>query len=199
MSSQPWSLTLRWLHWGLAVSVTLQLFLSLVMEGPGEAEGLEAWAFMAHELFGLLAFSFAILHWLWILSGHDGGWRHVLPWFGEALTAVWRDVKGVLGLKLPGGGPTPGLPGLVEGLGLMLVTFQGAVGFVIFILLPPEGELPEAFEWLGEIHENLGGLVWIYWFGHGGMAIVHRLAGDNVIKRVSPFARADDQGQGNHV
>lgn len=193
MVKHCWSLTVRWLHLGLAVSVTLQLFLSLVMEEPGEAQGWQAWAFVAHEVFGLTAFSFAILHWLWIMSGHDGGWRHLFPLAPSSWNRVWNDARGLMRLHLPEGGAEPGLPGLVEGLGLCLVTVQGGVGFAIFILLPPEGELPEMFEWLAELHEVLGGWVWGYWFAHGGMALVHRLAGDDVLRRISPFSgsRAD--------
>ncbi|BCX81787.1 hypothetical protein MIT9_P1367 [Methylomarinovum caldicuralii] len=182
-----WSPTLRWLHFGLALAVTLQLFLSLVMEEPGEAEGLEAWAFMAHELFGLTAFALALLHWGWVLSGHDGGWRHLFPWDRQGRQAVWRELSGLLRGRLPEGGPQPGLPGLVEGVGLGLVTLQGASGFVIFLLLPPEGELPERFEFLSELHEACGSGVWIYWFGHVGMALLHRLRGDAVVARISPF------------
>jgi len=179
----------RWLHLGLAFSVTLQLFLSLVMEEPGEAQGLEAWAFVAHEFFGLTSFSLAILHWVWILAGYDGGWRHLLPYHHAGLQALWRDFQGLLALRFPEGGPRPGLPGLVEGLGLSVVTAQGALGFAIFTLLSPEGDLPEPYEWLAEGHEALGTLVWIYWFGHAGMAVLHRLAGDQVVKRISPFSR----------
>jgi len=182
-----WSLTVRWLHLGLALSVTLQLFLSLVMEAPGEAEGWQLWAFMAHEWFGLMAFSFALLHWPWFFSGHDGGWRHLFPWDRQGRRAVRVDFGGLLRLRLPEGGARPGLPGLVEGLGLALVTLQGAVGFAIFIVLPPQGELPERFELLAEMHEFLGSLIWFYWFGHGGMALIHRLAGDDVLRRISPF------------
>ncbi len=183
---QSWSLTLRWLHFGLALSVTIQLFLSLVMEEPGEAEGLEAWAFMAHELFGLTAFAFALLHWLWVLSGQDGGWRHLFPWDRVGRQAVRRDLAGLLRGRLPEGGPQPGLPGLVEGIGLVLVTLQGASGFAIFLVLPPQGELPERFEMLSELHEALGSGVWLYWFGHVGMALVHRLRGDAVVARIVP-------------
>ncbi len=185
-----WSLTIRWLHFGLAVSVTLQLFLSLVMEEPGEAEGVEAWAFMAHELFGLTAFSFALLHWPWLLTGHDGGLGRLFPWDRRGMRTVVADLVSLLRLRLPAGGPRPGLPALVEGAGLTLVTLQGAVGFVIFVLSPPQGEIPEAFEWLGEIHEALGSLIWIYWFGHGGMALAHHLTGDATLRRISPFTRA---------
>ncbi len=188
MNSQSWSLTIRWLHLGLAFSVTLQLFLSLVMEEPGEAEGYGAWAFAAHEIFGLTAFSFAILNWLWVASGRDGGLKHLLPYHPDGLKAVWQDVKGLLRFRLPQGGAVAGLPGLIEGLGLSVVTVQGAVGFAIFVLLPADGELPETYEWLGELHEAFGSLVWIYWFGHGGMAVCHRLLGDDVLRRISPFS-----------
>ncbi len=191
MNLQRWSSTLRWMHLGLAVSVTLQLLLSLVMEAPGEAEGYEIWAFVAHEVFGLTAFSFAILHWLWIAAGHDGGVKHLFPFYPGGMKAVWKDITGLVRLTLPQGGPLPGLPGLIEGVGLLVVTLQGAVGFAIFILLPPEGELPGTFEWLGELHEVFGSLVWIYWFGHAGMAVVHRLMGDDVLQRISPFSERE--------
>ncbi|MBN2702178.1 MAG: cytochrome b/b6 domain-containing protein [Methylohalobius sp. ZOD2] len=187
METIRWTSTTRWLHLGLAFSVTIQLLLSLVLEEPGEAEGLGRWALIGHELFGLLVLSLALLHWGWILAGHDGGWRRLLPWDGEGRRAVWTDLKGLLGMRLPEGGPRAGLPSLVEGLGLLVVTAQGSVGLAIFVVLPPAGSIPERFEFLYQIHGIIGNLVWLYWFGHVGMALVHRLAGDETLRMISPF------------
>lgn len=184
-----WSLTIRWLHFGLAFSVTLQLFLSLGMADSDEAEGLTQWWFIGHELFGLLALGFAGFHWGWLLSGHDGGFKRLFPWGSAGWRAVGEDLRGLVQLHLPQSGPRPGLPSLVEGLGLSVVTVQGLVGLTIFIVLPPIGGLPEQFEWLTEFHAALGSLVWVYWFGHAGMAILHRFTGDDALRGISPFSR----------
>ncbi len=189
MKTERWSQTIRWLHFGLAFSVTSQLFLSLGMEESDEAEGLTQWLFIGHELFGLLALGFAGFHWGWLLGGHDGGLKRLFPLGSAGWQAVREDLRGLMRLYLPRGGPRPGLPSLVEGLGLSVVTVQGLVGLTMFVVLPPIGQLPEQFEWLTEFHAALGSLVWVYWLGHGGMAILHRFTGDDALGGISPFSR----------
>ncbi len=185
--AEEWSRTTRWLHFMLAITVTAQLFLSLIMEEPGEGEGLEKWAFIAHELFGLAALSIVILKWFWLMGGRDGGIRRILPWNRAELLYVLEDVKGLILGKLPAGGPQPGLPGLIQGLGFLSVTYQGLTGFAIFMVIPPEGKLPESFEFLLEMHEAGGELVWIYWYIHVGMALFHTLCRHALLRQISPF------------
>ncbi len=186
--SKGWSKTSRWLHFLLAITVTAQLFLSLVMEEPGEGEGLEKWAFIAHELFGLAALSVVILKWFWLMGGHDGGVGRLFPWDRAGLGRVWEDFSGLFSGRLPEGGPRKGLPALIQGFGLLSVTFQGTTGFVIFTLIPPQGKLPESFEWLLEMHETGGALVWLYWYLHVGMALFHTWRRDSLLRRISPFS-----------
>lgn len=185
--SSPWSLTLRRLHFLLAITVTLQLLLSLLMDPKGEklARGL----FLVHELNGLLVFTVVVFHWLWLLRGHDGGMRRLFPWlFREGWRAILGDMRGIFHGKLPQGGTKMGLPALVEGIGLLLATLQGTSGVIFFTAASLTGELPAELEPLEELHKLSGELLWVFWFGHVGMALVHTLAGDPVVRTISPFA-----------
>lgn len=187
---RPWSAPIRWLHLGLAGSVTIQLWLSLVMGSPGDAQGITAIALIFHELFGLLVLTFAVLLWLWLTRGHDGGWLRLFPIVNKkGRSAVGADLKGILQGRLPQGGARSGLPGLIQGLGLVIVTFQGLTGFGLFVVLPPEGDLPARFEFLAQIHSALGPWLWLYWLSHGGLALLHGLRKDSVLKAMSPFGR----------
>lgn len=187
MQTGHWSQTIRWLHFGLAFSVTFQLFLSLGMEASDQAEGLTQWWLIGHELFGLLALGLVVLHWGWLQGGHDGGWKRLFPLGGTGWQAVKEDLRRLMQLRLPRGGPRPGLPSLVEGLGLSVVTVQGLVGLTMFAVRPPMGELPEKLDWLTEWHAALGSLVWVYWAGHVGMALLHRITGGDAVREISPF------------
>ena len=181
-----WSPLLRRLHFALALAVTLQLVLSLFMDPKGE--GLKRGLFLIHELDGLLVFACVVFHWLWLACGNDGGLPRLFPWlFSQGRQAILEDLRGLLERKLPTGGPSMGLPALVEGIGLLLVTLQGTTGLIFWTSASVTGALPEALEPMVELHKLGGKLLWVFGIGHGGMALVHALLGDPAVRAISPF------------
>ncbi len=183
-----WSLTLCRLHFSLATTATLQLLLSLRMDPKGE--GWEKALFLVHQLDGLLVFTLVVFHWLWLARGDDGGIVRLFCWLTAAgRRAILDDLRALLRRRLPRGGPRMGLPAAVEGIGLSLVTLQGSTGFLFFTAASLEGTLPEPLQPLVQFHKLCGELLWIFLAGHGGMALLHAVSGDPVLRAISPFRR----------
>lgn len=185
MKSEKWSIQTRWLHIGLAITVTLQLFISLIMEPPDEesASELARAAFEAHEIVGITVFIIVLAHWGWSLASRaDGGLSRLFPWTGSAWAEVKSDIALVLKGRLPDGGPRGGLPGFVHGLGLLAVTTMAATGAVLFFIFPESGEPGDTVEFFAGIHEFIATFVWVYWGGHVALALFHKWAGHNTVR-----------------
>ncbi len=182
-----WSIGIRVLHAALVVTVTLQLILSQMMAPPGEGDGWLLLAFRLHAFFGMTTLLLALIHWWWSWTGRDGGLETLFPWSSQGRMVVWADVQELLHGKLPQGGPQSGLPSFVHGLGLLLVTLQALGGMILFLALPASGPFPEGINPLRILHRWMGRLVMLFWIGHGGMALVHHLKGDKVLKEMLPW------------
>src|SRR3569623_2906429 len=94
MKSGKWSVQPRWLHIGLAVPVTLQLAISLIMEPPDKepATALARAAFEAHEIEGMSALAIELMHWFWSIVGPAArGHAQKIPWTGPAWAPVQAD------------------------------------------------------------------------------------------------------------
>lgn len=180
-----WSATLRWLHLGLAVLVSLQLSLGFAL---AKAEGsLRLWLSLGHESIGFLVLSGCLLHLGWLAEGHDGGLRRLFPTTRASWRALAEDGRRLLQGKLPLGGPRPGLPGLIQGLGLALVTLQGLVGLAMFVAVSPAGELPGELAFLRAWHKALGWGVLGYFGLHLSLALCHLWRRDGVVAAILPW------------
>ncbi len=180
-----WSLPTRLLHFGMVITVTIQLGLSLVMSPPDDdkASVLASLTFETHEVVGMIALVIVVGHWIWTLSNHaDGGLRHLFPWFGEARREVIREAMGLLGGQMPEGGIRGGLPGFIHGLGMLIVSGMVITGGILFFLLPESGKFSAPTEFFAEVHEVIATLVWLYWGGHGGAALMHHMKGQALVK-----------------
>ncbi|OGT32078.1 MAG: hypothetical protein A3E87_11075 [Gammaproteobacteria bacterium RIFCSPHIGHO2_12_FULL_35_23] len=160
-----WDKTTSFLHFGLATFVTLQLLTSKLMQHD------ISHAFLFHKIFGLSAVCVVVLHWFWSLSGDKRNFHHLFPWNKQGLLAIINDLRFALHGQLPQGGEREGLPGFIHGLGFLAVTGMAASGFTIFLFIvfsqPPL--------WVKSIHSFIATFVWIYWFGHVAMVLLHHL------------------------
>ena len=184
MKTNNWSLQTKFLHIGLVLTVSAQLLISLVMTAPDDTgNAVSRAAFEMHEIVGLTALAIVLLHWGWTLFSHaDGGLENLFPVSQQARQDLIDDVKGLKKGKLPETGKKGGLIGLVHGLGLLAVTGIAVTGGALFILFPETGEPGAMAEAFAEVHEGFATLVWTYWIGHGGMAIMHHLNGEELLK-----------------
>jgi len=195
MPLKNWSLPTKFLHLGLVATVSAQLFISLVMDEPDEIESaLGSALFEAHEIIGLTALAIVLMHWIWAAFNQaDGGLKHLFPWGRQGRQQVKNDVNDLLEFKLPEGGARGGLPGLIHGLGLLAVTGIALTGGMLFLLYPEVGEPGVLVEGFEELHEGFATLVWTYWFAHGGIAILHHLAGHDYVKKMFTFSGKKSQ------
>lgn len=185
MAQDRWSVQTRWLHMGLAATVTLQLAISLIMEPPDEksASALARAAFEAHEAVGIAAVIVVLAHWLWILASRaDGGLARLFPWRGAAWAEVKSDAVGLMSRRLPEGGARGGLPGLVHGLGFLAVTGMAVTGALLFVLFPETGKPGATAEFFADIHSFISNFVWVYWGGHVALAFLHKQAGHSTVQ-----------------
>lgn len=184
-AAEKWSVPTRWLHLGLALTVTLQLAISLVMERPDKesATALARTAFEAHEFVGMTALIIVLAHWGWsIASRADGGLKRLFPWTGEGWRRVKSDTTLLTKGRLPEGGPREGLPAFVHGLGLLAVTAMALTGGVLFFIFPETGKPGDTAELFAETHEFISNFVWVYWGGHVALALFHGWAGHDTLR-----------------
>ncbi|MDO9372381.1 MAG: cytochrome b/b6 domain-containing protein [Gammaproteobacteria bacterium] len=193
-----WGRTTRFLHMGLALIVSLQLLNSLVMEAPEPdhpLSGLEALLFHSHAWLGMTALAVVLLHWAWSLWGAGGiGMRHLFPWRAAERTAIAQELRGLLTLRLPPGGPTGKLSGLIHGLGILAVTGAALTGAVLFFALPENGQTNLVTGAAKEAHELISTFVWTYWIGHVMMGLLHHFVTRDTTLRDMLNLRADQRG-----
>lgn len=148
------------LHFALAFLVTCQLFIALNMK--------HYHLFPWHKATGFCIGAVILLHWLYIY--HTRNWQHFFPFSSHGLKNVWSDLMLLPQGKLPHGSQQRlGLPGLIHGFGLLTVTAMAVTGITMYLLF--KFGLPNHFIKLS--HKFFAELLWIYWFGHGGMALLH--------------------------
>lgn len=189
-----WSYTTRLLHFSVALTVTLQLMVSLLMERPEPGEHVSALAAVfweVHEVLGVVAVMAIFVHWLWLLKAKDTGFHHLFPWGKKERKQILEDIKLIKARKPLSGGPgSAGLVGLVHGLGFLAATGMAVTGAVLFLTLP-EGDVKAGFfvEGIMELHEGISTLVWVYWIGHVGMAFLHHRSGQDTVTNMFRLKR----------
>ncbi len=192
------SRTTRWLHLLLAAVIVHQMIMSAVMQVPNAQHhrlGNVWWKF--HEYGGLGSFVILLLFWIWSVrrSASETGFGDWFPWFSvEKRAALWRDigtyVRAARRLHLPAPGTTTPLAAMVQGLGLLLVSFMATSGTLTWISFNLGGDWPSRLHWIKQLHGELGNVVWYYLALHAGAAIAHECFGHRVLK---PMAPLDDQ------
>ncbi|MEO5573189.1 MAG: cytochrome b/b6 domain-containing protein [Gammaproteobacteria bacterium] len=175
-----WDNKTKFLHMGLALVVSLQLFNSLVMQVPKPgrvSSGFGGAMFEFHEWAGMTALVIVLAHWMWSIWGVRGsGIRHLFPFTIADRLKMRQELRDLQKFNLPPSGPAGRLPGLIHGLGLLAVTAIALTGAVLFFGMPEGGgKLPPFADFSKETHEVLSTFVWIYWGGHGALALLHGL------------------------
>lgn len=184
MAQPVWDRGTRWLHGGLALTVSFQLFVSLVMEVPQPGlrpQPLGRLGFQGHEGAGVAVIVLVALHWIWSLS-HDRGRpiRHLFPWGRLGRGEIAADLGNLRAGRLPPGGPAGGLAGFVHGLGFLAVTGMAVLGGLMLLVMG-KGAQSALFHRLADAHSLLANFVWLYWLGHVAMVVVHEARGHRIL------------------
>ncbi len=188
-ATAPRSLPTRVLHLCLALVVLHQLIVGSVMQAPrGTLAGDGFW--QAHRIVGIAGLFVLFAFWGWTLLRRDEARAGSLfPWFSAAgRHAVWRDAAamaaGLRAFRLPRGTDHP-VASAIHGLGLLTATAMAVSGATYFL----KGVAPALVVRAGlNIHAATANLMWAYLVGHAGLAVLHEMLGDRVLRRMSPIA-----------
>ena len=143
--------------------------------------------YILHMYVGLTFAAFLLLRLAWGFIGPKelrfSAW---FPWNRERFAYVKDDVRTLMRFKLPEPVTHRGLNALVQSLGIVLFTWQGASGALMSMLIVP-GERTEG--WLSlvrEVHHEGGG-IWIpaYLGLHVGASALHALSGQHIWKKMA--------------
>ncbi|MDA8382939.1 MAG: cytochrome b/b6 domain-containing protein [Betaproteobacteria bacterium] len=177
-----WHSVTRSVHWGLALFLTFQLFSGLFVSTPDVAY------FYAHEVGGLLGTLVVVIAWLWGFANED--YFFWFPWGHEGRAAIASDVRAMFAGDLPRTGRIRGLSSFIHGLGLLAATGMALTGLVIFFVIPGGRGASAAsthylaFTDFSVMHKALADLLWAYWFGHVGFALLHQYRGHKVLNAI---------------
>ncbi len=183
-----WDRPTRFLHLGLALTVTIQLLVSLVMVSPASSHPSTPFThagFVVHEWVGLFALLIVTVHWAWsIRSSGTASLGHLFPLDRNGRREIAAEIRGLLSGRLAPSGPRGSLAGLVHGLGLAAATAMAVTGGMLFVMLPSSGEPSALAHNVGDLHSLISELVWTYWFGHVAMALLHHFKEDDTLRRM---------------
>jgi cytochrome b561 len=178
------SLATKLLHGALALAVTCQLaFVGLVERPRNGVPGNIFYQF--HEVVGLTTLAVVGASWIWIVV-RRGETRAttMFPWSSsERVRTLLADVDrhwAVLRqFKLPESADTP-LASAVHGLGLLTVTAMAVTGATFALAGLPKAQAGLVLQ----VHKVVANLMWAYFIGHAGLAMLHQLAGQPILKRI---------------
>ena len=185
--NKDWSKITRYLHGAMALTLIIQLLLSLVLAPPDELDNASELARMAmegHEVIGLLAVAILFLHWIWIFISSDLHFSNLFPLSSDALTRVFDDIRYLVKNKTLAPAETHGgLAGFIHGIGFIVATLVAATGFGLYVVMDfmSQGFENPLFEEIAEVHELFGNLMWIYLILHVVAAAWHQYSGDRII------------------
>jgi cytochrome b561 len=182
----PYSFFVRVLHWCLALGISLQLMLSLVMARPESGvtrSPFQALTFEAHEALGITLLLVLVAQWLCMFLGRrDEGAAHFFPWFSRIRM---RQIYLESGKLVPGRLDDPAtqhhLAGAVQGLGMLIATALATSGMVVWLGMDEQGKLPAAARTALDLHQTIAPAMWAYLTIHVGAALAHGVRGHRAI------------------
>lgn len=139
--------------------------------------------FAYHRAVGPLAAAVLLILWLYSYAIYD--LKYLFPWDKNGRREIARESRVLLRGSLPECGRGIGLSGFIHGLGLLAASGCALTGIIMFAMIPPghtgPPEDPIAFTRYTLQHKFFGEMLWIYWCGHIGFALLHQIAGHKVL------------------
>lgn len=181
-----WRRPVRWLHFALALTISLQMLNSLIMTPPFyyHTSLIGRITYTMHAYVGLFAAAVIALHWIWLLVDRHHLFAHLFPWGAKGRKQVIEDVRLLMQLRLPEEGDHGGLSGLVHGLGLLTATAMGGTGVGLYFMLGNVITPHLLLRLIASTHSLVSNLMWAYLGGHVLLAVVHHFIGHPTLKRM---------------
>ncbi|BBP04396.1 hypothetical protein TPL01_21250 [Sulfuriferula plumbiphila] len=184
-----YSRTTRILHSLIALTITFQLIVSLVMEPPKVDRPMSqasAFWFEWHEWVGLAAMAVLLVSWIYRLANFKReGQAKLFPWVNAAgRKGLMTELRMFLTLKwkaLPDTGP---LAGTIHGLGLLIATAMAVTGSILYIGLWPDNIVTANVNNMMDVHSTLATVMWVYLYGHIIIASWHQFVGHGSITKM---------------
>ncbi len=185
-----YNLLTRWLHFGLASSIALTLFLSLVMlQGEGHPVPLPVVAFNLHKIIGLNVMVLTLLYLLWSSRHIAKSLNDLFPWFSiKKLKILFAELTRWRSLD-----DKPQLAAAVQGSGILVALLSSATGTWLILGMIEPGLL---MGWQDEIiisHAFLARMMWVYLGIHVSMTILHTLRGHLWFLRIFDLLQVDGE------
>jgi len=155
-------------------------------------DDVQVFFFEMHEWVGMLILTLVLMRLMWSLMSEESSWSRLFPYLSgdgrrQLPNKVKHEVLDMLKGKFAESGQKSPLSGIVHGLGLLLVLALGATGAVMLYGMEASGQMTGLVHLAKEVHEALGGLLWVYLIAHVGMALLHTLLGHGVLHRMFGF------------
>ena len=185
-----YSRTIRILHALVALTITFQLLVSLVMDHPHHTgrpmSQTGAWWFEWHEWVGLAAIAVLLASWIYrLVNFRREGQGRLFPWLNtKGRSQLLVELRMVLTLKWTTLPETGALAGTIHGLGLLIATAMAVTGGVLYIKLWPANIVTANTANLMDIHSTLATVMWVYLYGHSIMAVWHQFIGHASIAKM---------------
>jgi len=155
-------------------------------EDAGDYHKPEHAGYVLHMYVGLAFSAFLLLRLVWGFFGpRESRFSTWLPYTRERLAYAWQDLRMLARFRMPEPVTHRGLNAVVQGLGLLLFTWQGASGSLMAMLIVPGQRTTGWLSVVREIHHEWGG-VWIptYLALHVGAAVLHAFTGRQIWKKM---------------
>jgi cytochrome b561 len=181
-------------HAVIAISITFQMFISLVMDHPRTSRAM-SWPgslfFRWHEWIVLAALIVLVLSWVYRTTpvGRSAGAR-LFPWASAAgLRQIAADLRNFACLRWAVLSEDSALSGTIHGLGLLLATALAVTGGALYVTLWPADVLSPTGRSIMRVHSFLSTFMWIYLGGHVAMALWHQYVGHGTLQRMFSLRR----------
>jgi cytochrome b561 len=184
--TQRYGTPIRVLHAALALGISLQLLLSLVMEQPRPGRtftAVQSLTFSVHEWVGLALLAVLVAHGCMVVLGQAAkGPGHFYPWFsGQRLRGLGAEARQLARLQIGDPETQDALAGAVQGIGLLMALVVAVTGTVIFFGMAADGAMTPAIRSVRKVHTTVGPLLWGYLAIHAGAAMLHLALGHRSI------------------
>lgn len=161
------------IHWGVAICIIGSIISSLFVDTSDPSSDL---SIIIHVRIGYGVTFFLLCQWFLLsLKRYHYVRDHVFPYHLEGRRCIAADLRLLMRGKLPPTGCRSGASGLVEGLGILLMTWMALTGLTFHFGAVYNIDKTSLMLLTRNIHNFFSYFVWVFVIGHGGMAVIHRI------------------------